>query len=165
MGRDFLLPFLSRKKGESNKKLSNEHIPETLHERVLSNLKTQTPLHATLTRKQTFVLKQKAKFLVNQPTFSYLYPKANSSIQRMKKQMLLSSLLIFLISACDIEPLDENDKGYIHYVSPSIDSRGRFRKGHFRKSFSTHKNAFKNRARSRYYYHTRGKYRRRKTKN
>ena len=44
------------------------------------------------------------------------------------------------------------------YVSPSVDSRGRVRKGHYRKAYSTDKNAVRNRARSRYYYETRGKY-------
>jgi hypothetical protein len=81
----------------------------------------------------------------------------------MKWKFGVVFFLCVLLNACDIEPLDENDKGNYRYVSPSIDLRGRFRKGHFRKSVSTHKNAFKNRARSRYYYHTRGKYRRRKS--
>jgi hypothetical protein len=44
------------------------------------------------------------------------------------------------------------------YVEGSIDRRGRYRKPHFRKSVSTDPHAYRNRARSRYYYHTRGKY-------
>jgi hypothetical protein len=49
------------------------------------------------------------------------------------------------------------------YVKPSIDSRGRYRKGHVRMPVSTRKNAFKSQNRSRYYYQTRGKYRRKKS--
>ena len=48
------------------------------------------------------------------------------------------------------------------YVKPFVDRRGRYHKGHVRKSVSTSKHALKNQARSRYYYHTRGKYRRSK---
>lgn len=50
------------------------------------------------------------------------------------------------------------------WVSPSVDSRGRVRKGHYRRPVSTNKNAVKNQARSRYYYETRGKYKRKSKK-
>jgi len=46
------------------------------------------------------------------------------------------------------------------YLKPSVDKNGRFRKEHVRKSVSTKKNAVKSQNRSRYYYHTRGKYNR-----
>lgn len=49
------------------------------------------------------------------------------------------------------------------YVKPSIDSRGRFRKGHVRMPVSLKKNVMKSQNRSRYYYQTRGKYRRKKS--
>ncbi len=49
------------------------------------------------------------------------------------------------------------------YVKPSIDSRGRYRKGHVRMPVSTRKNAIKSQNRSSYYYQTRGKYRRKKS--
>lgn len=48
------------------------------------------------------------------------------------------------------------------YVKPSIDYKGKFRKGHYRSAVSTKKNAIKSQSRSRYYYQTRGKYRRKK---
>jgi hypothetical protein len=48
------------------------------------------------------------------------------------------------------------------YVKPSIDYKGRYRKGHVRMPVSTDKHAIKNQNRSRYYYQTRGKYRRKK---
>ncbi|MEY3983362.1 MAG: hypothetical protein RL160_919 [Bacteroidota bacterium] len=62
-------------------------------------------------------------------------------------------------SSCSMGEAD-NDKPARKgtYVSPSVDSRGRVRKGHYRKAYSTDKNAVRNRARSRYYYETRGKY-------
>ncbi len=50
------------------------------------------------------------------------------------------------------------------YVSPSIDYKGKFRKGIVRRGVSTNKNAIRNQVRSRYYYQTRGKYRRRQNK-
>ena len=48
------------------------------------------------------------------------------------------------------------------YVSPSVDYKGKYRKGHVRMPVSANKNAMKNRNRSRYYYQTRGKYHRKK---
>jgi hypothetical protein len=47
-------------------------------------------------------------------------------------------------------------------VKPSVDYKGKYRRGHVRRSVSTKKDAYKSRARSRYYYQTRGKYRRKK---
>jgi len=50
------------------------------------------------------------------------------------------------------------------YVQPSVDYRGRYRKGHIRQPVNTRKDAIKNKQRSRYYYQTRGKYRRKNKK-
>ena len=72
-------------------------------------------------------------------------------------------LILFFIIGCDAKPIDDRSDKPV-YVKPSIDKRGRFRKGHVRKPVSTSKNAVKNRNRSKYYYETRGKYRR-KSKN
>ena len=72
--------------------------------------------------------------------------------------------LIFLILICGCHSSDnknQSDAGSV-YVEPSIDKNGKFRKGHVRKSVSTNKDAIKNQNRSRYYYETRGKYRRKK---
>ena len=68
------------------------------------------------------------------------------------------------LSSC-VESINDDkgkSKSGYSYVKPSIDSRGRYRKGHVRKSVSTSKNAYRNQAKSRYYYQTRGKYRRKK---
>ena len=45
------------------------------------------------------------------------------------------------------------------YVKPSVDYKGKYRKGHLRMPVSTKKNAIKSQNRSKYYYKTRGKYR------
>jgi hypothetical protein len=45
-------------------------------------------------------------------------------------------------------------------VNASMNYKGQFRKAHYRPAVSTHKQAIRNRARSNYYYKTRGKYRR-----
>jgi len=80
--------------------------------------------------------------------------------------LLTAAGTVLLLLCCDFQESDDGDsdkparKGT--YVSPSVDSRGRFRKGHYRKAYSTDKNALKNQARSRYYYETRGKYKRSK---
>lgn len=50
------------------------------------------------------------------------------------------------------------------YVKPSVDKNGRVRKGYVRMPVSTKKNAVKNQNKSKYYYQTKGKYRR-KSKN
>ena len=48
-------------------------------------------------------------------------------------------------------------------VHSSINYKGQFRKAHYRPAVSTNKNAIRNHTRSRYYYKTRGKYRKKIT--
>jgi len=73
----------------------------------------------------------------------------------------LSFLLFFIvslfISCTDTQHSDDNGATY---VQPSIDKRGRFRKGHVRMPSSTNKDAVKRRNKSKYYYQTRGKHQR-----
>jgi hypothetical protein len=76
------------------------------------------------------------------------------------KQLIIFLTLLNLVSCADSDK--DNNGGT--YVNPPIDYRGRVRKGHVRKSVSTSPNAIKNRNRSKYYYETRGKYRKRKKK-
>jgi hypothetical protein len=67
-----------------------------------------------------------------------------------------------LILGChSSENKNQSNEGSV-YVKPSIDKNGKYRNGHIRKSVSTSKDAIKNQNRSRYYYQTRGKYRRKK---
>ena len=71
--------------------------------------------------------------------------------------LLLINILTFSLSSCDFK---KSDNAGGSYVKPSVNYKGQTRKGHVRKKVSTDKNTIKNRNRSRYYYQTRGKYRR-----
>lgn len=68
----------------------------------------------------------------------------------------------FSLSSCT-DNEGQNNKST--YVKPSIDYKGRYRKGHVRMPSSTKKDAIKNQNKSRYYYQTRGKYRRKNKRN
>ncbi len=82
---------------------------------------------------------------------------------RVIRQKLVFTIYLVIIGysipSCDFK---KSDKAGGVYVKPTITRTGKFRKGHVRKNVSTNKNAIKNQNRSRYYYHTRGKYRRKK---
>ena len=80
----------------------------------------------------------------------------------MKKlQNSFLALMILLLSAFSISNnLAAQRKP--SYVKPYVTRTGKIVSGHYRKSYSTSPNVFKNRAKSRYYYHTKGKYIRRK---
>ena len=79
----------------------------------------------------------------------------------MKHRNFIIAIIFILLSACGGD-VDSGSGRKAVYVKPSIDSRGRYRKGHVRMPVSTRKNALKSQNRSRYYYQTRGKYRRKK---
>jgi hypothetical protein len=79
----------------------------------------------------------------------------------MKHRNFIIAIIFILLSACGGD-VDSGTGKQAVYVKPSIDSRGRYRKGHVRMPVSTRKNAIKSQNRSRYYYQTRGKYRRKK---
>jgi hypothetical protein len=78
---------------------------------------------------------------------------------------LLHKIILFIailgFGSCDGE--DSGGRKPV-YVKPSVDKNGRVRKGHVRMPVSTKKNAVKSQNKSKYYYQTRGKYRR-KSKN
>jgi hypothetical protein len=65
--------------------------------------------------------------------------------------LLLLAIALFF-SAC----YGSNDGGNTVYVKPSIDYKGKFRKGHIRRAVSTKKDAVKSQNRSRYYFQTKG---------
>jgi hypothetical protein len=79
----------------------------------------------------------------------------------LKLRHFFTVVIFTLLSACGNNTDSASGKQAV-YVKPSIDSRGRYRKGHVRMPVSTRKNAIKSQNRSRYYYQTRGKYRRKK---
>jgi hypothetical protein len=80
---------------------------------------------------------------------------------RMKLHNLVVIFVFILLVACgNSSDLGRGRKPI--YVKPSIDYKGKYRKGHMRMPASTKKDAMKSQNRSKYYYQTRGKYRRKK---
>ena len=80
-------------------------------------------------------------------------------MKHIRKVFLFIAIISF--GSCDV---DNSGGRKPVYVKPSVDKNGRVRKGYVRMPVSTKKNAVKNQNKSKYYYQTRGKYRR-KTKN
>ena len=79
------------------------------------------------------------------------------------KKIHISFLLVFLILSSltlSINNLAAQRKA--SYVKPYVTRTGKIVSAHYRKSVSTSPSAFKSRANSKYYYHTKGKYIRRK---
>jgi hypothetical protein len=66
-------------------------------------------------------------------------------------------LTFVTIQSCDIR---KSESAGGAYVKPSVTRTGKVRKGYVRRKVSLNKNAVKRQNRSRYYYHTRGKYHR-----
>ena len=80
---------------------------------------------------------------------------------RMKLRYFIKAGIFILLAAFGNNSDSSSGKNPV-YVKPSIDYKGKFRKGYVRMPVSTKKNAIKSQNRSRYYYQTRGKYRRKK---
>jgi hypothetical protein len=78
--------------------------------------------------------------------------------QKLFRKLGVLTMILLFIVGCGNSSETKGGKGAT-YVSPSVDYRGRYRKGHVRMPVSLKKDAYKSQARSRYYYHTRGKYR------
>jgi hypothetical protein len=69
---------------------------------------------------------------------------------------------IFLIGCSDTQEVKRPLKST--YAPPTTTYKGQFRKGYVRKSVSTNPNAIRNQSKSRYYYKTKGKYMRKRSK-
>ena len=80
---------------------------------------------------------------------------------RMKLRNLVVIFVFILIVACGNSGDSRRGRKPV-YIKPSVDYKGKYRKGHLRMPVSTKKDAIKSQNRSRYYYQTRGKYRRKK---
>ena len=81
-------------------------------------------------------------------------------LQGLKSKLIVYLILLSVgITGCDIKEKEARPKKAT-YVSPSINYKGQFRPGYVRKSVSTNPNALRNQTRSKYYYQTKGKYRR-----
>ena len=80
----------------------------------------------------------------------------------MKKlhNSFLALMILFLSAFSNSNNLGAQRKP--SYVKPYVTRTGKIVSGHYRKSYSTSPSAYKNRARSRYYYHSKGKYTRRR---
>ena len=82
------------------------------------------------------------------------------SLQGIKSKLIVYLILLSVgITGCDIKEKEVKPKKAT-YVSPSINYKGQFRPGYVRKSVSLKPNALRNQNRSKYYYKTKGKYRR-----
>lgn len=72
--------------------------------------------------------------------------------------VIITLVLTFVtVQSCDIR---KSDSAGGTYVKPSVNYKGQVRKGYVRRKVSLKKDAIKSQNRSRYYYHTRGKYKR-----
>lgn len=80
----------------------------------------------------------------------------------MKKvhNRFLALLMLLMTVVLNINNLVAQRKA--SYVKPYVTRNGKIVSAHYKKSVSISPNAYKNRARSKYYYHSRGKYTRRK---
>ncbi len=78
---------------------------------------------------------------------------------------LIYKILLF-VAVIGLVSCDGEDSGGRQpvYVKPSVDKNGRVRKGYVRMPVSTKKSAVKNQNKSKYYYQTRGKYRKKSSK-
>ena len=73
--------------------------------------------------------------------------------------VIITLVLTFVtVQSCDIR---KSDSAGGTYVKPSVNYKGQVRKGYVRRKVNLKKDAIKSQNRSRYYYHTRGKYHKR----
>lgn len=78
----------------------------------------------------------------------------------MKRFLKIYKLIVFVFVLHNQIEVSAQRKS--SYVKPYVTRSGKIVIGHYRKSYSTSPGVFKNRAKSRYYYHTKGKYTRRR---
>ena len=72
--------------------------------------------------------------------------------------VIIALVMTFVtVQSCDIR---KSDSAGGTYVKPSVNYKGQVRKGYARRKVTLKKDAIKSQNRSRYYYHTRGKYHR-----
>ena len=80
----------------------------------------------------------------------------------MKKKITSFLGIILLLTTLILNISDLSAQRKASYVKPYVTRSGKIVSAHFRKSVSTSPSVFKNRTKSKYYYHTKGKYIRRK---
>lgn len=89
--------------------------------------------------------------------YNRIYNKTSRGCLLQLLMMFGLGLGLLPVASCDFK--SSNSAGGT-YVKPSVTRTGKIRKGYVRRKVSLHKNAVRRQNRSRYYYHTRGKYRR-----
>jgi hypothetical protein len=80
----------------------------------------------------------------------------------MKRILKIFKLIVFVFVFVLQNKIEVSAQRKSSYVKPYVSRSGKIVSGHYRKSYSTSPSVFKNRAKSRYYYHTKGKYTRRR---
>jgi hypothetical protein len=80
----------------------------------------------------------------------------------MKRILKIFKLIVFVFVFVLQNKIEVSAQRKSSYVKPYVTRSGKIVSGHYRKSYSTSPSVFKNRAKSRYYYHTKGKYTRRR---
>lgn len=95
--------------------------------------------------------------------YNRLYNRTSQGCMLSILYLTIIPLIIFILAFVGCGETD-SPKRTSTYVNPSIDHKGKFRKGHVRRAVSINKNAVRKQTRSRYYYQTRGKYRRKSKK-
>lgn len=89
--------------------------------------------------------------------YNRVYTKTSRGCLAQFLILIILGFGVLNFSSCDIKRSD--DAGGT-YVGPSVTRTGKVRKGYVRRKVSLDKNAVRRQNRSRYYYHTRGKYHR-----
>lgn len=89
--------------------------------------------------------------------YNKVYNKTSRGCMFNIAVIITLGLTIVTVQSCDTR---KSDSAGGTYVKPSVNYKGQVRKGYVRRKVSLKKDAIKSQNRSRYYYHTRGKYRR-----
>ena len=93
----------------------------------------------------------------NKALYNKVYNKTSRGCMFNIAVIITLVLTFVTVQSCDIR---KSDSAGGTYVKPSVNYKGQVRKGCVRRKVSLKKNAIKSQNRSRYYYHTRGKYHR-----
>ena len=93
----------------------------------------------------------------NKALYNKVYNKTSRGCMFNIAVIITLVLTFVTVQSCDIR---KSDSAGGTYVKPSVNYKGQVRKGYVRRRVSLKKNAIKSQNRSRYYYHTRGKYHR-----
>ena len=93
----------------------------------------------------------------NKALYNKVYNKTSRGCMFNIAVIITLVLTFVTVQSCDIR---KSDSAGGTYVKPSVNYKGQVRKGYVRRKVNLKKNAIKSQNRSRYYYHTRGKYHR-----